>query len=169
MISNRSFFLDQMQLEAPVFMKVFHAMPEAKMDYRPDSVTPSAEMIIKQMVDDSFVILSFLDKGMVDFSQPHQIEMPMGDWIKLYENNYNTIWEKTGKVDDESWETKKVRIMMADKLVKEDTMMGMFWMVFHDLIHHRGQLSGYIRSMGGKVPSVYGPSADDPGFMTGFM
>jgi uncharacterized damage-inducible protein DinB len=27
-------------------------------------------------------------------------------------------------------------------------------------VHHRGQLSAYIRSMGGKVPSIYGPSAD---------
>jgi uncharacterized damage-inducible protein DinB len=27
-------------------------------------------------------------------------------------------------------------------------------------IHHRGQLSSYARAMGGKVPSIYGPSAD---------
>ena len=32
-------------------------------------------------------------------------------------------------------------------------------------IHHRGQLSAYIRPMGGKVPSIYGPSADDSGGM----
>jgi uncharacterized damage-inducible protein DinB len=29
-------------------------------------------------------------------------------------------------------------------------------------IHHRGQLSTYLRPMGGKVPSIYGPSADEP-------
>lgn len=29
--------------------------------------------------------------------------------------------------------------------------------------HHRGQLSTYIRPMGGAVPSIYGPSADDKG------
>jgi uncharacterized damage-inducible protein DinB len=28
-------------------------------------------------------------------------------------------------------------------------------------IHHRGQLSAYLRPMGGKVPSIYGPSADE--------
>jgi len=32
-----------------------------------------------------------------------------------------------------------------------------------DIVHHRGQLSTYIRPMGGKVPSIYGPSADDAG------
>jgi uncharacterized damage-inducible protein DinB len=31
-------------------------------------------------------------------------------------------------------------------------------------IHHRGQLSAYIRPMGGKVPSIYGPSGDENPF-----
>jgi uncharacterized damage-inducible protein DinB len=34
------------------------------------------------------------------------------------------------------------------------------WMLFMDSVHHRGQLSTHIRPMGGKVPSIYGPSAD---------
>jgi len=33
-----------------------------------------------------------------------------------------------------------------------------------DQIHHRGQLSVYVRLVGGKVPSIYGPSADEPWF-----
>ena len=39
----------------------------------------------------------------------------------------------------------------------------MMWGLLFDAIHHRGQLSTYIRPMGGKVPSIYGPSGDDPG------
>lgn len=31
-----------------------------------------------------------------------------------------------------------------------------------DQIHHRGQLSVYLRMAGGNVPSIYGPSADEP-------
>jgi uncharacterized damage-inducible protein DinB len=27
-------------------------------------------------------------------------------------------------------------------------------------VHHRGQLSAYLRAMGGKVPGIYGPSGD---------
>ena len=29
-------------------------------------------------------------------------------------------------------------------------------------IHHRGQLSAYLRPMGAKVPGIYGPSGDTP-------
>jgi uncharacterized damage-inducible protein DinB len=36
------------------------------------------------------------------------------------------------------------------------------WFLLHDHIHHRGQLSVYLRMAGGKVPSIYGPSADEP-------
>ena len=35
--------------------------------------------------------------------------------------------------------------------------------MLNDHIHHRGQLSVYLRMSGSKVPSIYGPSADDPG------
>jgi uncharacterized damage-inducible protein DinB len=37
------------------------------------------------------------------------------------------------------------------------------WDFMFDAIHHRGQLSAYLRPMGAKVPSIYGPSADDTG------
>lgn len=35
--------------------------------------------------------------------------------------------------------------------------------VMNHLIHHRGQLTVYLRLAGGSVPSVYGPSADSEG------
>jgi uncharacterized damage-inducible protein DinB len=36
------------------------------------------------------------------------------------------------------------------------------WGFLLDIIHHRGQLSTYLRPMGAKVPQIYGPSADEP-------
>jgi len=36
-------------------------------------------------------------------------------------------------------------------------------MALRHSIHHRGQLSSYCRAMGGKVPPIYGPSADSAG------
>ncbi len=34
-------------------------------------------------------------------------------------------------------------------------------MIVHS-VHHRGQLSAYLRPMGAKVPDIYGGSADEP-------
>ena len=51
----------------------------------------------------------------------------------------------------------------GDRVYFEAPLGHMFWIGLFDAIHHRGQLSVYLRPMGGKVPSIYGPSADDPG------
>jgi uncharacterized damage-inducible protein DinB len=36
------------------------------------------------------------------------------------------------------------------------------WSSLMDQVHHRGQLSVYLRLVGAKVPSIYGPTADEP-------
>jgi len=42
-----------------------------------------------------------------------------------------------------------------------DTVGNTLWGYLFDMVHHRGQLSAYIRPMGGKVPNTYGPSGDE--------
>jgi uncharacterized damage-inducible protein DinB len=36
------------------------------------------------------------------------------------------------------------------------------WMMLSDTVHHRGQFSVYLRASGAKVPSIIGPSGDEP-------
>ena len=43
-------------------------------------------------------------------------------------------------------------------------MRDFLWMILCDQIHHRGQFSIYLRMADGKVPSIYGPTADEPWF-----
>jgi uncharacterized damage-inducible protein DinB len=38
----------------------------------------------------------------------------------------------------------------------------MAWSFLFDIVHHRGQITTYLRPMGSTVPSIYGPSADEP-------
>ena len=38
----------------------------------------------------------------------------------------------------------------------------MAWGFLFDIVHHRGQISTYLRPMGSTVPQIYGPSADEP-------
>ena len=60
--------------------------------------------------------------------------------------------------------------LSGEKLAATLDFFGMFQapaVVFLNLnlkhiIHHRGQLSAYLRPMGGKVPGIYGPSGDEP-------
>ena len=64
----------------------------------------------------------------------------------------------------------RLRAMTGEQCAKILDFHGMFRMPavsfaqisLTHAIHHRGQLSAYLRPMGSKVPSIYGPSADEP-------
>lgn len=54
------------------------------------------------------------------------------------------------------------KFFVAPKTMGDVPNIEFLWFLLHDHIHHRGQLSVYLRMAGGKVPSIYGPSADEP-------
>lgn len=55
-----------------------------------------------------------------------------------------------------------VRFYSGPKEMREYPAVEFLWFMLFDQVHHRGQLSVYVRMTGGKVPSIYGPSADEP-------
>jgi uncharacterized damage-inducible protein DinB len=82
--------------------------------------------------------------------------------VAAFERDSAGVNERLERLDEAAWE-RKVRFLVASGGVWEDSLAQMVWGFLFDAIHHRGQLSTYLRPMGGKVPSIYGPSADDPG------
>ena len=64
--------------------------------------------------------------------------------------------------DDATWD-KTAKFIVDGNVAWESPLGEMLFGFLFDAIHHRGQLSAYLRPMGAKVPSIYGPSADDPG------
>ena len=60
-----------------------------------------------------------------------------------------------------NWE-RKVPFIFQGQEVMSESGSGNAWGFFFDMIHHRGQLSTYLRPMGSTVPQIYGPSADEP-------
>jgi uncharacterized damage-inducible protein DinB len=57
-----------------------------------------------------------------------------------------------------------VRFFTGPQTMGDIPVTQFLWFLLHDQIHHRGQLSVYLRMSGAKVPSIYGPSADEPWF-----
>ena len=82
--------------------------------------------------------------------------------VAAYERNATAVTERLSQLDEAGWQ-KKGKFLMGGETAWETTIDGFVWGFLFDGVHHRGQLSTYLRPMGGKVPSIYGPSADDPG------
>ena len=56
------------------------------------------------------------------------------------------------------------RLLAAGRLAMEQPRHDVIRDAFLHSAHHRGQLTVYLRLLGAKVPSVYGPTADDTSF-----
>ena len=149
--------LGALRNEQPITKRVIDAIPVDKGDYRPDAVSMSALDLAwhiasaEQMFLDGILAGSFAGG---DGSMPAEIKnsADLGAW-------YSKMFAE---------KSEKVAQLPASQLTKMLDFHGVFNMpamnylqvaAMHT-IHHRGQLTMYLRPMGAKVPAIYGDSYD---------
>ena len=64
-------------------------------------------------------------------------------------------------MSQEQWMAERT-VTANGRVLLHQPMGQIFWLFHVDAIHHRGQISTYLRGFGAKVPSIYGPSGDCP-------
>jgi uncharacterized damage-inducible protein DinB len=160
-MSTREFFAECLKAEKPKFVRVLRAVPPDQTAYRPHPKSTSAGDLVWLLADE---LKDACD--LVDHSEVNYVAKPapatLAESIAAYESNANALERRLSGLDDAAW-GRKVRFLMDGKVLWESTLGEMLFGFLFDAIHHRGQLSSYLRPMGAKVPSIYGPSADDPG------
>ncbi len=161
-MTNREFFIRCWEDEYPTFMKVFKAVPADKLDYRPHPRSRSAAELMWLQVLEKRCWFELLETGKINWklSPP---TMSLDEMILTYEKAHADLAPRLKKLDDKTWNQKPTQFLTEGTVYLETALGHMFWAGLFDAIHHRGQLSVYLRPMGAKVPSIYGPSADDPG------
>ena len=87
---------------------------------------------------------------------------PFPEMVRLFEQYLGELVDHVEKIDDTSWDS-VAKFYVNGKVVNEMPVGQFLWYILFDAIHHRGQLAAYLRPMGGKVPAIYGPSADSRG------
>lgn len=160
-MANLEFCVARRKAERPAFVRVLKAIPRDRHDYRPDPKARTAAELAWLLATEEAALVSLLDSGVVEWKEsapPESIDAI----VAAFERSSAEVNERLEHLDEAAWE-KKVRFLMGGGGVWEDRLSQMVWGFLFDAIHHRGQLSTYLRPMGGKVPSIYGPSADDPG------
>lgn len=105
------------------------------------------------------MLLDLVETGEHVFSP---VPMPTPDeMLAAFDRHDAALTDRVTAMPDAAWD-RSARVVAG--AYRNEMPLGAFLFNFHhDMIHHRGQLTVYIRPMGGKVPSVCGPSADDPG------
>lgn len=159
-MSTREFFIQRWEAELPAFRRVLEALPDDQLAYRPHERSTPAGALAWQLAEEHGNLSELLDSGEIHFEiRPHPSKKEI---IAAWDKANGVLLPKLKAADDSKW-AGPAKFLMGGNAVWTDTVEGMCWGYLFDMIHHRGQLSTYIRPMGGKVPSIYGPSADDSG------
>jgi len=165
-VSNREFFIQKWEEEFPAFVRVFRALPPNRLDYRPHPKSRSAAELVAQLVSaqQSCIELCTNRKSFYNglrWKEPGQFG-GIEDMTAAYERDHDLLSSQLRALEPEAWYHPAWLIQGDGDILLKDTIGGLLWIALFDFVHHRGQLSTYIRPMGGTVPSIYGPSADQP-------
>ncbi len=154
------FFVQRWESEQPAFGKVIRALPE-QMGYRPHERSNCAGDLAWQLVEEQRLLSSLLDTGVINWETRPRPET-VGEISAAWDVATDALRERLKTLDQAKYDGPSEFIMPGQPAWK-DTVGNMLWGFLFDMVHHRGQLSTYIRPMGGKVPAIYGPSGDDNG------
>ncbi|HXI30205.1 MAG TPA: DinB family protein [Vicinamibacterales bacterium] len=153
----REWMLGALRLEHPITRRVIDAIPVDKGLYRPDTVVKNADDLAWHIVGAEHRFLDAVVNGVFDLTpRPRPDELRTSADISRW---YGDAFAQ---------DVERVAAMPVEALLKVVDFRGIFQLpavaYLHTAhihsIHHRGQLSMYLRPMGARVPAIYGESYD---------
>jgi uncharacterized damage-inducible protein DinB len=147
----------QLQNEWMTTFKVLSAIPEGNKDYKPEPNSRAAFELATHLAGADVWFLNGVLNG--KFEDPSTSEpklgsvKELGDW---YKQNFPKALEQVLAMDGA-----KLSQIVDFYGMKMPAVNYILFALVH-MVHHRGQLAAYLRPMGGKVPSIYGGSHDEP-------
>ncbi len=154
----QNIYLGTLKNESRITRKVLETVPADKCDYRPDTASRTAIELARHIAAADNRFLETVVNGVFDANPamiPENVKTP-AEIAVWYEERFAKNFDALTKLNGEQL-TKMVDFRgMFQRPAVSFVMLGL-----HHTIHHRGQLSSYLRCMGAKVPSIYGESYDD--------
>jgi uncharacterized damage-inducible protein DinB len=158
-MDDKAVFVKFWKKEADTTRKVISRIPEGS-DYRPDPKSRTAREIAWLIVLEETSLAAGLQKGVFEW---HEVPAPstVKEILDIYDRERDQTSGKLEALTAAQWQ-EKIPFLFAGQEVMRETGSDFAWGFLFDIIHHRGQLSTYLRPMGSTVPQIYGPSADEP-------
>ncbi len=156
-------FLDVYEKEHATTMRVLRAFPAEQAELRPHAQCKTAREL-------AWVFVIERGLGTLVFDDVFASGGPSGETPKAPESwdavltaleQAHVQFRDLVRSMPEDKLGQPVKFFVAPKKLGDVRRMDFAWFLLHDQIHHRGQFSIYLRMAGGKVPSIYGPTADE--------
>ena len=158
-MDQRELYLSFWEREAPATRKVIGRIPESQGEYRPAAGSRAARELAWLIVFEERALVEALETGRLDWKE---VASPgtVREVVETYDREHAELTKRLRALPGSAWEGEVV-FLAGGAEVMRDTGHAVAWGFLFDQIHHRGQLSAYLRPMGAKVPAIYGPSADE--------
>jgi uncharacterized damage-inducible protein DinB len=135
-------------------------VPAGQLENQPHDRSPSARQIVWALTKELRSCLDAVVDNRAEWKG--QPPPPFPEMLRLFEEWSNELTDRVAAMDEGAW-SGVAQFWYDGKIVSEQPVAQFLWYIHFDAIHHRGQLSAYLRPIGGTVPSIYGPSADARG------
>ena len=157
-------FLDAYDREHEITMRLLRAYPKEKVDLRPHPKLRTAREL-------AWVFVQECGLGTKVYHDEFAKKAPSGtptpapqNWDEILtalQKSHKDLRDLVRSASDADL-SQIVHFFTGPKKMGEFSRLDFLWFLLSDQIHHRGQFSIYLRMAGGKMPSIYGPSGDEP-------
>ena len=161
MESEKDQYLKNWDKEFHTTIKVLKAYPQDKQDMKPAERSKTAKELAWVFGNEEKAFFAGIMAGKLDMKNLSPPPDTITEAISLYERYHKENVERFKKLDASTLK-KTMKFFVAPKTMGDVPIMELLWFMLMDQIHHRGQFSVYLRIAGAKVPSIYGPTADEP-------
>lgn len=162
-MSEKDMFLNTWQREFVTTMKILRQLPADKADFKPAAdKTRTAKDLAGVFIAEMNVVDGVV-KGQIDFGNTSGFKPPASyaDVLNTLESKQKEMVNKVKALSEQDWNS-SMAFPVGPKQMGQVRKGDILWTMVMDSVHHRGQFSVYLRLVGAKVPSIYGPSADEP-------
>lgn len=157
-------YIKELQSEAKATRQCVERVPESLYDYKPHEKSMAMRSLVLVVVDIPRWISHMIKEGDIDFVTYRQVNpQTTAEMVALYDDNIKNAVEALGKVADQQLE-ETFNLKNQGQVLLSSTKNESIQSSINHLVHHRGQLTVYMRLNDIAVPHIYGPSADEQGF-----
>jgi uncharacterized damage-inducible protein DinB len=153
-VNEKALFTKFWTDETKTTRNVIARIPEGS-DYRPDPKSRTAKEIAWQIVCEEKMIIDALETGKAEWNPPAE-PATMKEVLQAYERQSASMEKRWNALSAERWDGG------LEFFGQQRPASPMAWSFLFDIVHHRGQITTYLRPMGSTVPQIYGPSGDEP-------
>jgi uncharacterized damage-inducible protein DinB len=157
-------YLKELEGEVTATRKCLERIPMEVYKFKPHETSMEMGYLTLLVADIPRWIAVLIEKPDLDFATDEKFTPATAeDVLKRFEENVQRANKALSGVEDEALQ-KSFSLKNSGQVLYSSSKLSQLEQMVNHMVHHRGQLTVYMRMNGIAIPSIYGPSADERHF-----